>query len=40
MNVSAAQRLKALEADNGKLKRILANSMLEPDAKREALYRK
>jgi putative transposase len=28
MNVSEAQRLKALEAENSKLKRLLANSML------------
>src|SRR4030081_3259298 len=32
MNVSDAQRLKALYAENGKLKRLLANSMLELDA--------
>ena len=37
MNVSDAQRLKALEAENGKLKRLLANSMLEVDALREVL---
>jgi putative transposase len=37
MNVSDAQRLKALEAENGKLKRLLANSMLEVDAMREVL---
>jgi len=35
MNVSDAQRLKALEAENGKLKRLLAKSMLELDARRE-----
>ena len=29
MNVSDAQRLKALEAENTKLKKLLANSMLE-----------
>lgn len=29
MKVSDAQRLKALESENGKLKRLLANSMLE-----------
>ena len=40
MNVSDAQRLKALEAENGKLKRLLANSMLELDAMREVLHRK
>jgi hypothetical protein len=33
MNVSDAQRLKALEAANGKLKRLLANSMLELHAR-------
>jgi putative transposase len=37
MNASDAQRLKALEAENGKLKRLLANSMLEVDAMREVL---
>ena len=37
MNVSEAQRLKALEAENGKLKKLLANSMLEIDAMREVL---
>jgi len=40
MNVSDAQRLKALEAENSKLKRLLANSMLELDAVREVLHRK
>ena len=37
MNVSDAQRLKALEAENNKLKKLLANSMLEIDAMREVL---
>lgn len=37
MSVSDAQRLKSLEAENGKLKRLLANSMLEIDAMREVL---
>ena len=37
MNVSEAQRLKALESENGKLKKLLANSMLEIDAMREVL---
>ncbi len=37
MNVSEAQRLKALEAENAKLKKLLANSMLEIDAMREVL---
>lgn len=40
MNVSEAQRLKALEAENSKLKRLLANSMLEIDAMREVLRKK
>ena len=40
MQVSDAQRLKALELENGKLKRLLANSMLEVDAMREVLHRK
>jgi putative transposase len=31
MKVSDAQRLKALESENGKLKRLLANSLLEVD---------
>lgn len=37
MNVSDAQRLKAPEAENTKLKKLLANSMLEVDAMREVL---
>ncbi|MGE0348556.1 IS3 family transposase [Hydrogenophaga sp.] len=37
MNVSDAQRLKSLEAENTKLKKLLANSMLEIDAMREVL---
>ena len=37
MNVSDAARLKALEAENTKLKKLLANSMLEVDAMREVL---
>lgn len=37
MKVSDAQRLKALEAENSKLKKLLANSMLEVDAIREVL---
>ena len=37
MNVSDAQRPKALEAENSKLKRLLANSMLEVAATREVL---
>lgn len=37
MNVSEAQRLKSLEAENAKLKKLLANSMFEIDAIREVL---
>ena len=37
MNVSEAQRLKSLEVENAKLKKLLANSMLEIDAMREVL---
>lgn len=37
MNVSEAQRLKSLETENAKLKKLLANSMLEIDAIREVL---
>ena len=37
MKVSDAQRLKTLEAENTKLKKLLANSMLEIDAMREVL---
>ena len=37
MKLSDARCLKALEAENGKLKRLLANSMLEVDAMREVL---
>ena len=37
MSVSDAQRLKGLEAENTKLKKLLANSMLEIDAMREVL---
>lgn len=40
MSVSGAQRLKALEAENGKLKKLLANAMLEADAMKEVLSRK
>jgi hypothetical protein len=32
MEVSEANRLKALEAENAKLKRMLADAMLEPTA--------
>ncbi len=37
MNVSDAQRPKTLEAENTKLKKLLANSMLEIDAMPEVL---
>lgn len=40
MSVSEAQKLKALEAENTKLKKLLANSMLEIDAMKEVLSRK
>lgn len=40
MNVSDAQRLRALETENTKLKKLLANSMLEIDAMREVLMGK
>ena len=37
MTVSEARRLKELESENTKLKKLLANSMLEIDAMREVL---
>jgi putative transposase len=37
MKVSDAQRLKALETEDTKLKKLLASSMLELDAMREVL---
>jgi putative transposase len=40
MGVSDAKRLKALEAENGKLKKLLAESMLEIELSREALRKK
>ena len=40
MEVSDAKRLKALEAENAKLKKLLAESMLENDVSREALRKK
>jgi len=40
MKVSDVQRLKALEAGNSKLKKLLGNSMLEVDAMREVLKRR
>lgn len=40
MGVSDAKRLKELESQNAKLKKLLANSMLEVDAMREVLLGK
>jgi putative transposase len=40
MNVSDAKRLKTLEAENMRLKRLLAESMLENEVTREALRKK
>ncbi len=40
MDVSDAKRLKALEAENAKLKKLLAESMLENEVAREALRKK
>ena len=40
MDVSDARRLKALEAENGKLKRLLADAMLDASALRELLAKK
>jgi putative transposase len=40
MEVSDAKRLKALEAENAKLKKLLAESMLENEVTREALRKK
>jgi putative transposase len=40
MDVSDARRLKALEAENAKLKKLLAESMLENEVSREALRKK
>lgn len=37
MEVSDAKRLKALEAENAKLKKLLAEKMLENEVAREAL---
>lgn len=36
MNVSDAQRLKTLKADSPKLKKLLANSMLDARGRRDA----
>ena len=40
MTVSDAQRLKALEAENARLKRLLAESMLDNAALKDVLSRK
>ena len=40
MDVSDAKRLKALEAENAKLKQLLAEKMLENEVAREALRKK
>ena len=40
MSVSDAKRLKELEAENGRLKRLLANAMLENEVVKEALQKK
>ena len=40
MDVSDAKRLKALEAENARLKKLLAESMLENEVTREALRKK
>jgi putative transposase len=40
MDVSDAKRLKALELENARLKRLLAESMLENEVTREALRKK
>jgi putative transposase len=40
MDVSDAKRLKALEAENTRLKKLLAEAMLENEVTREALRKK
>jgi putative transposase len=40
MDVSDAKRLKALELENARLKKLLAESMLENEVSREALRKK
>jgi putative transposase len=40
MDVSDAKRLRALEAENAKLKKLLAETMLENDVIKEALQKK
>jgi putative transposase len=40
MDVSDAKRLKALEVENARLKRLLADAMLENEVTKEALRKK
>ena len=40
MSVSEAKRLKALEAENGRLKKLVAELMLESEVVRQALKKK
>ena len=40
MSVSDAKRLKELETENARLKKLLAESMLENEVRREALRKK
>lgn len=40
MSVSDAKRLKALESENARLKKLLAEAMLENEATREVLRKK
>jgi putative transposase len=40
MDVSDARRLKALEVENSKLKKLLAEAMLENEVSKEALRKK
>jgi len=40
MSVSDAKRLKELESENGRLKRLLADSLLENEVTREVLRKK
>ncbi len=40
MDISDAKRLKAVEEENGKLKKLLAESMLDASALRELLAKK
>lgn len=40
MDVSDARRLKSLEAENARLKRLLADTMLENELAKEALRKK